>query len=1534
MPGLYGITGNANVAVYNTPGLYINSGASPILTNAQQLLALLSSDGTVIFQLDPATGYSTVQAFANVSGNTGGGSYVTLVGNVTGNGAVGLPITTTLSSTGVTPGTYGSNSNIPIVTIDYQGRVTGVSVGNVANYLPGDPTIASIQSNIVILQSEVYTNANAQAFVNSYLPNYLPSYLGSYTGNITSSNSTSINSTVTNFNVLGNATVQQNLIVYGNVIYSNSYVTTTTYNSIIANASTPSTTANSGAIISYGGLGVFGNINAGGLINANGNITTQQYMFATNYLYPNGTPILTSVNANIQTLNSNTASLAASINTLNANVGAYEIWANAAISNITTNANANTSSYLLGNTIQGNIQANIITVGPYGSVGGNLPVASGILKIEGAYGSLGQGPALTLTASRGHDSAGFGYSNIASIVQGAGFQAVGSYGQINLFGNIITPSGIFAGNTTRYNNINLFENYLSTITQNQPWASPAAVLEGNVFINDITQATTYINGQTYFNGGNVTLATTLTNLILGGNTYTQGGGGAGNIYMGGNTAIYGNLYLYANGTPILSSIITSIQSTNSNVQTLSANLGAFETYANATFSTGGSSNYGNANVAAYLSSGVLNSNIITGANVIAGSVLSNNHLYANGVPILNSVNTSIQTLSANLGAFETYANATFSTGGGSSYGNANVAAYFASGNVNTNIITTANISATYFTGNGYYLSGVTTGGSGNYGNANVAAYLASGTVNTNIITTANVNAGNVNATGTFYGNLIAANVLVANIGIQNYTTYNTVTTPGYSKGVLWYDSVQDSLDYFNSVTNNEINIGQELQFNAYNGTGVTITQGTPVYLTGGSVGTTPNIAPAIANTIATSQVAGVANQAIPTGTVGCVVTVGIVANVAMGAYSVGDTLYLSPYSAGQVQNTQPPTGYVCKIGTVIYNNSPNGTFLVNKTVPINNQYYGNLTLTGNLTANNATVTNKITAGSLTVSGGINGTLNTSNQPNITTVGILTGLNLGGGLTSNSDIYTTGNITSSVNPVQASGYLSNGSYPYSYTSPSAVFDWDPPNSNVRLSATTTGSGYAFYTGGLGNTKIFGIDSNGNVGAAGGAVFNGNINTTGNVVATGSLIGKGVFYANGTPIGVSQIIAGSNVSISPSSGVGAVTISITGGGGGFSGNLTGAILYDSINQRIFANAYPLSTPTASSATVFNSGWTNNAQYAPVYTNGVLQLPAVNQYPYSGFGLPSTTYGLVQSSNVAVQSSYQTSQNRNAIGALFYQQVWPYTANTMTTQDRIRGSSSLTELMLNGYTWGSMTSSSQNATSVTNVGGSINVTGSGNVGAMVGTSSALLLSPSGTGSANIQYATAYVGSMTIYGNTSSFVSNVTYFRTLAPFISTSGSPNYSITNAVGLHTYSGWASPANGTGSVTNRYVVLNEDSTTAIQTNGNLTVSNASVNSTTTISSKNINIGNSGIPIVNIGTINASTVTIGATGGTGGTIALNGNTTQSSSNTFFAVSNYAAATLRAFTGAIGQMAAVSDNGGQIAYWDTNNSRWSYINGGGAV
>ena len=166
-------------------------------------------------------------------------------------------------------------------------------------------------------------------------------------------------------------------------------------------------------------------------------------------------------------------------------------------------------------------------------------------------------------------------------------------------------------------------------------------------------------------------------------------------------------------------------------------------------------------------------------------------------------------------------------------------------------------------------------------------------------------------------------------GGNSYEDFASISAPTYSEGRLWYDSTQKTLAYYNDVTNNLIHIGQEVQVKVINNTGSTIAIGSPVYITSTSSGQIyPNVALAKADVQATSAVIGLTTQAITTGSTGYVTTVGILQPCNTGMFTVGDVLYLSPYSAGQLMNTVPPTGYVVQIGIVAYSNTPNGSIYV------------------------------------------------------------------------------------------------------------------------------------------------------------------------------------------------------------------------------------------------------------------------------------------------------------------------------------------------------------------------------------------------------------------------------------------------------------------------------------------------------------------------------------------------------------------------------------------------------------------------------
>ena len=193
------------------------------------------------------------------------------------------------------------------------------------------------------------------------------------------------------------------------------------------------------------------------------------------------------------------------------------------------------------------------------------------------------------------------------------------------------------------------------------------------------------------------------------------------------------------------------------------------------------------------------------SNVSINAANGNVTMGVSGTSDVVVVSSNSMSVSGNITGNYIFGNGSQLTGisGGSSYGNANVAAYLASGTDSSNVITTANvsggnvlatgivsatgnissagnISGTYILGNGSQLTGI----SATYGNANVAAYLASGTDSSNVITTANVSGGNVLATTIVSGASHIGSILSvsANVTGGNILTGGIVSATGNITG--------------------------------------------------------------------------------------------------------------------------------------------------------------------------------------------------------------------------------------------------------------------------------------------------------------------------------------------------------------------------------------------------------------------------------------------------------------------------------------------------------------------------------------------------------------------------------------------------------------------------------------------------------------------------------------------------------------------------------------------------------------------------------
>ena len=184
-------------------------------------------------------------------------------------------------------------------------------------------------------------------------------------------------------------------------------------------------------------------------------------------------------------------------------------------------------------------------------------------------------------------------------------------------------------------------------------------------------------------------------------------------------------------------------------------------------------------------------------------------------------------------------------------------------------------------------------------------------------------------------NVLATSPTLTTPTQASYEAWTGISAPSYTEGLLWYDTAAHSLAYYNDSSNAIVHIGQDIQIKVINNTGSSIPNGSPVYITSTSSGQTyPNIALAKADVAATSAVIGLTNGAIANGAIGYVTATGGIDNVNTGTFTVGQVLYLSPFSAGQLQNTVPVTGLIVQVGVVSYVNSSTGKIYVKQTQPL------------------------------------------------------------------------------------------------------------------------------------------------------------------------------------------------------------------------------------------------------------------------------------------------------------------------------------------------------------------------------------------------------------------------------------------------------------------------------------------------------------------------------------------------------------------------------------------------------------------------
>jgi hypothetical protein len=153
--------------------------------------------------------------------------------------------------------------------------------------------------------------------------------------------------------------------------------------------------------------------------------------------------------------------------------------------------------------------------------------------------------------------------------------------------------------------------------------------------------------------------------------------------------------------------------------------------------------------------------------------------------------------------------------------------------------------------------------------------------------------------------------------------------PSYSEGLLWYDSIHNTLNYYGDESGLVHEVGVEEHQKVYNNSGVTIAKGEPLYFSGNFNGY-PTAARANATDVNKYNAQGIAAHSIENNTYGYVCTAGLVEDVDTSGLSAGTNFFVG-LTDGAVQNASPtyPNFPMC-LGWVVSSDASSGILLVNQ----------------------------------------------------------------------------------------------------------------------------------------------------------------------------------------------------------------------------------------------------------------------------------------------------------------------------------------------------------------------------------------------------------------------------------------------------------------------------------------------------------------------------------------------------------------------------------------------------------------------------
>ena len=691
------------------------------------------------------------------------------------------------------------------------------------------------------------------------------------------------------------------------------------------------------------------------------------------------------------------------------------------------------------------------------------------------------------------------------------------------------------GNTVTANFFSGSGNNLSNIpSANITGQVGNALIAGTVYTNaqpNITSVGSLI-GLTVSNATGIVDFTTTANVTLG---------GVANLHISGGTNGY---VLQTDGSGTLSWVAISAGSgisngtSNISIPAVNGNINLTSAGNTTLVVTGTGANItGNVEATANITAQYFTGNgyYLTGvatnpANISNGT--SNVEVSLNG-NVTTSVNGNANILVVTGTGINVTGNATIGTGTGGNLIGANV--------VTANLIdaltvnSTGNVNAQYFTGNGYYLTGVATNPANiSNGTSNVEVSL-----NGNVTTSVNGNANILVVTGTGInvtgnatigtgtgGNLIGANVVTANLIDSITVNASANINAQYFTGNGYYLTgvATNPANISNGTSNVEVSLNGNVTTSVSGNANILVVTGTGINVTGNATigtGTGGNLSGAnniSANTFTGALANGNSNVNIPAangninfsavGNANVMIITGTGANIngianitgnVNAPYFIGNGFYLTGIDTSPANISNGTSNVQVNLNSNV-TTSVGGVANVFVVTTTGANISGTLNATGNANVGNIGATGVIATT-------LGGNLTTNAQPNITSVGSLTGLTVSN-VTGVVNFTTTANVTLGA---VANLHISGGTNGYVLqTDGSGTLSW------VAISA---GSGIS---NGTSNISIPAVNGNVNITSASNTTMI--ITGTGaNITGTANVTGN----ANIGNIGTAQLLASANI-----------------------------------------------------------------------------------------------------------------------------------------------------------------------------------------------------------------------------------------------------------------------------------------------------------------------------------------------------------------------------------------------------------------------